>query len=338
MPNDPPNAEFVPPTDGRVALPLAVNPYQPSAFTDEVITAELAAPKKWPAAKPRVWTVFVTIIVAFVAMIGVNIVGAVIVAVTMLAGGSSPQELQHELIELLTSPSGFIGIGLPTQLTLAAVAITAAWLSPHPLAQRLGFVRPRWSWWETLVVNVGTLVPFAIGISGAIALAEVLEPDPTAANLMKSMTPAWVVPYLLFISLAPGFSEEMLFRGYSQRRLIERWGGWTAVLVTSAIFAVIHIAPHTVVFAFPVGIWLGLMAWRSGSIWPGVIAHAAVNGLWNAYNISQQFGYLPEEPSWIFLGVLGAAGVLSFGWSLAIMFDKRFSTTGIPSKHALPVP
>jgi membrane protease YdiL (CAAX protease family) len=133
------------------------------------------------------------------------------------------------------------------------------------------------------------------------------------------MSVAWVAPYLLFISLAPGLSEEMLFRGYAQQRLIERWGGWTAILVTSMIFAIIHVDPHTVVFAFPVGIWLGLMAWRSGSVWPGVIAHAAINGLWNAYNIARQFDYLPEEPSWTALGVVGAIGTLAFAWSIAIM-------------------
>jgi membrane protease YdiL (CAAX protease family) len=180
-------------------------------------------------------------------------------------------------------------------------------------------VRPKWSWWETLIVNVGTLIPFAIGMSGAFALAQVLEPDPTAENLMQSMTPAWALPYLLFIALAPGFSEEVLFRGYAQRRLTERWGGWPAILITSAIFAIFHIAPHTVLFAFAVGIWLGLMAWRSGSVLPGMIAHAAINGLWNAYNIAQQFEYLPDEPSWVFLGALGIVGTAAFAWSIVIL-------------------
>ena len=301
-------------------------------------------PRNWfpPAARPGlgpgVWTVFATIIVAFVAMIAVNIVGGVILAVAMLASGNSPQELQAQLIELLTSPPGFIGIGLPTQMTLAAVALAAAWLAPQPLAQRLGFVPPRWAWWETLVVNVGTLVPFAIGMTGAVLLANVLAPDPTAANLMKNMTPAWIVPYLLFISLAPGFSEEMLFRGYSQRRLIERWGGWTAVLVTSAIFAIIHIAPHTVVFAFPVGIWLGLMAWKSGSIWPGVIAHAAVNGLWNVYNIAQKYHFISNEPSWIFLGACPRLASWRLPGRSAIMFGRQIDATDIPSKPVLPAP
>jgi membrane protease YdiL (CAAX protease family) len=315
-----------------------LNPYQPGLGFPEIIRAELAPTWDAPAARPRVWTVFAAIAAAFTLMIAVNVFGVVALVVVLVVGGRSPAELQEPLLELITSPPGFIGIGLPTQMSLVAVALAAAWLSPQPMSRRLGFVRPRWPWWQTLVVNLGTLVPFAIGMCAAVALAKVLEPDPTAANLMKTMTPAWIVPYLLFISLAPGFSEEMLFRGYVQRRLIERWGGWTAVLVTSAIFAAIHIAPHTVVFAFPVGIWLGLMAWRSGSIWPGVIAHAAVNGLWNAYNIAEQFGFISEQPSWVFLGTLGAVGVVAFGWSLRIMFAQPLQTTDTPASLAVPAP
>lgn len=310
-----------------VPLPPSLNPYHPGLAQPAAIVAELAEmPAKW-SPPPRVWTVFATIVAAFVGTIVVSIVAIVVLVVVLLVGGTPAGDLQRELMDHLMSPPGFIAVGLPTQMTLAAAALAAAWLSPRPLAQRLGFVRAQWPWWETIVVNVGTLVPFAIGMAGAVALAEVLEPDPTAAKLMESMSPTWIVPYLLFISLAPGFSEEMLFRGYAQRRLIERWGGWTAVLVTSTIFAAIHLAPHTVVFAFPVGIWLGLMAWKSGSIWPGVIAHAAVNGLWNAYNLARQFEILPEEHSPVLVGVLGVVGVIAFVWSLAILFRRREAIT-----------
>jgi uncharacterized protein len=324
-------------TDPAPAQPPP-NPYEASVVASEIIAAEVAAYFEPPFVRPRVWTVFVTIAAAFVAMIAVSLVGCVGFAIVLVAGGTPPADLQKPLIELLTAPPAFIGLGLVTQLSLAATAFAAAWLSPQPLASRLGFVRPKWAWWETLVVNVGTIVPLAIGVAGALWLAEFLAPDPTAANLMKNMTPAWIVPYLLFISLAPGFSEEMLFRGYSQRRLIERWGGWPAILVTSAIFAIIHIAPHTVVFAFPIGIWLGLMAWKSGSTWPGIIAHAAVNGLWNIYSIAQQYRIISDEPSWIFLGALGTVGALAFAWSLVIMFAKQTDTTDIPSKAVLQAP
>jgi membrane protease YdiL (CAAX protease family) len=314
-----------------------LNPYESALATPEIITAEFAVAAP-PWQRPRVWTAFTAIATAFAAMIVANIVAVIVLVVVLIVGGKSPAELQQPLLDIVMSPRGFILVGLPTQRSLAAVALAAAWLSPQPLALRLGFVRPTWPWWKVLVVIVGTLVPFAIGMGGAVALAEVLEPDPTAEMLMKTMTPAWIVPYLLFISLAPGFAEEMLFRGYVQRRLIERWGGWTAVLVTSAIFAVIHIAPHTVVFAFPVGIWLGLMAWKSGSIWPGVIAHAAVNGLWNVFNIGQQFEVIPEEPSWVFLATLGAVGVVAFAWSLVIMRQSTPAEPDGPEVHPTDSP
>src|SRR5262249_25061281 len=124
----------------------------------------------------------------------------------------------------------------------------------------------------------------------------VVPPDPTAELLYKNMTPEWAVPFVLFIALAPGFGEELFFRGYVQRRLLRRWSPAWAVLVTSGVFAVMHLMRHTVVFAFAVGLWLGVVAWRTNSIWPGAVCHAFINGGWNVLNIGEKLGYWPEEP------------------------------------------
>jgi membrane protease YdiL (CAAX protease family) len=55
--------------------------------------------------------------------------------------------------------------------------------------------------------------------------------------------------------------------------------------VTALLFAVAHLNVIQAVFALPLGIWLGIMAWRTGSIWPGVLCHAVVNAVWNLVNI-----------------------------------------------------
>ena len=101
-----------------------------------------------------------------------------------------------------------------------------------------------------------------------------------------------------------------------QRRLVERWSAAVGILITSLAFAIFHIQPHTVLFAFPLGIWLGMMAVKSGSIWPGIICHATVNGLWNIFQIGSQFGYFPEEPPLAVLIGVGTVGLVAFFWSL----------------------
>jgi membrane protease YdiL (CAAX protease family) len=301
-----------------------VNPYQVTPAAPEPFPADAPLLAEFASqSKPRVWTVFVALAVAFVAVIGTQIVAVVgIVAWYFLQGGGSDR-LESELLDLVGQPAVFMGLGLLGQITIAAVALSAAWLSPVPLARRLGFVRPAWTFWQTLVALVGMLVPFAVGMACAYGLAEVIPPDPSVEKLYENMTPTMALPFILFIAIAPGFSEEMLFRGYFQQRLTERWPAGVSILIASFLFALFHIQPHAVVFAFPLGIWLGMMAWSSRSIWPGVIAHATVNGLWNVFQIGARFEYFPEEPPQAVLIGLGIVGIVTFAWSLRIMFASK---------------
>jgi uncharacterized protein len=87
------------------------------------------------------------------------------------------------------------------------------------------------------------------------------------------------------------FSEEALFRGLVLTELAERWGFWRANVVSALLFVSMH-WPHRVwrnglglgVVAdapalFAIAIALGFVAWRTRSIWPAVILHAANNTL-----------------------------------------------------------
>jgi len=130
-----------------------------------------------------------------------------------------------------------------------------------------------------------------------VALAQVIKPDPSVPHLYEQMTWEWAVPFVLFIALVPGFVEETLFRGYIQRRLLKRWSPAVAILVTTVLFAIMHIMPHAVVNAFVIGLWLGVLAWRTGSVWPGIVSHAFINGSWNIWQIGKVLGYFPPIPS-----------------------------------------
>jgi membrane protease YdiL (CAAX protease family) len=209
-----------------------------------------------------------------------------------------------------------------SQLAIVAVAIGAAWLSPQPVRQRLGLVRPSLSHGTIAMTVVGSLVPLAIGVGLALWLKEYMEPDPSIKNLYEKMTPATAVPFILFIALAPGFCEEILFRGYVQRRFLERWSAWVALLVTSVNIAIFHVMPHAILAAFPLGLWFGVLAWRSGSIWPGILCHAAVNGAWNVRNVGMKLGFFPEEMSAVVLIALLSVGALAFGWSVWAMIGR----------------
>ena len=90
-------------------------------------------------------------------------------------------------------------------------------------------------------------------------------------------------PAALFVvaALVAPLLEEFFFRGWLQG-LLERRAGlpvpWGAVLVTAAVFALLHgVAPFGLVPRFALAVALGYAAWATGSIWPSVALHAAYN-------------------------------------------------------------
>jgi membrane protease YdiL (CAAX protease family) len=311
-----------------------LNPY---STPESLMPAERAELPAGLLRRQRVWTVFVAIVLALVLVFAGQIAAILGVVAWLLSDGVGVDELEATIFRLIATPGVFIGLGLLSQFAIGGTALLGGWLSPVPWKLRLGLVTPRSSLPEVFLLTAGSLVPFAVGMGLAFGLAEVIDPDPTTEALYENLTPAWALPFVLFIALAPGLCEELLFRGYCQRRFLERWHPAVAILVSSLIFALFHVDPHTVVFAFPLGIWIGLMAWHSGSIWPGVLCHAAINGLWNIYQLSVRFGYLSEEPAVWLVALVCLAGLAAFIGSIVVLRRPPAPTDTLASP-ALPTP
>ncbi len=72
---------------------------------------------------------------------------------------------------------------------------------------------------------------------------------------MKSLKIICAVAGLIVaFAVAPALGEELVFRGVIGRGLIARWGLPAGVLITSVMFAAIHVHPAHVVGVIPVGI------------------------------------------------------------------------------------
>ena len=117
---------------------------------------------------------------------------------------------------------------------------------------------------------------------------------------------------MLAIGVAAGVVEEPVFRGVALRGLGSVLGKWGAVLLSGVVFSLIHMEGVGFVVRFLVGVVLGLMAWRCGSVLPGVFAHAAFNSssLLTSFLLAR---LLPGWEGFTFPGV-GAevSGVLTF--------------------------
>ena len=86
--------------------------------------------------------------------------------------------------------------------------------------------------------------------------------------------------YLIIGLLAP-LSEEIVMRGAILRELLRssRLTPWGSITLSAVFFALIHMNPVQMPHAFLIGLLLGWMYWRTGSILPGVAYHWANNSV-----------------------------------------------------------
>ena len=80
----------------------------------------------------------------------------------------------------------------------------------------------------------------------------------------------------LALALAPAFCEELLFRGALLSAIRSRP---LAILVAAVAFGAFHASPYKFAPAALLGLLLGVVRLRAGSLWAAVAFHAANNTL-----------------------------------------------------------
>lgn len=97
------------------------------------------------------------------------------------------------------------------------------------------------------------------------------------SQIFHNLNGAELVVVVLGLGFAAPFGEEFFFRGVIQHALGLKLPTPTAIVITALIFSAFHLDPVGFLARFELGVVFGLLAWRSGSIWPGLAAHAANN-------------------------------------------------------------
>ena len=96
---------------------------------------------------------------------------------------------------------------------------------------------------------------------------------------------ALILTFISICILTP-ISEELLFRGYILDALNRLHGKWPAIIISSIIFGMVHFDPFTMGMATIGGVIYGWIRMRTGSLVPGIVAHA----MWNT--MALMFAYL----------------------------------------------
>ena len=184
-----------------------------------------------------------------------------------------------------------------------------------------------WPWIFELVI-----VAQSLGIRG-IDLSKIENVESLLAGWKE--VPLWQV--VICLGVVPGVCEECFFRGYLFNGLKQHLNATWTIVVSAVAFGLFHVvlaggaAPERLLPSTLMGLLLGWMAYRSGSIVPSILLHAIHNSTllivvqsrdllaeWNIGQVEQV--HLP----WPWLAA--SAVVLGAGFLVAILALKSVHT------------
>jgi len=123
-------------------------------------------------------------------------------------------------------------------------------------------------------------IPAAVIVSLLSQLVNMVFPFPSEyleqlGKLFQMKMPLW--QQFLIIAVAPGICEELLFRGFMPR-FFEGSSQKAVIVITALLFAAFHLDPFRFLPVFFLGLLLGYLTLRSGSIYNSMLSHTLNNG------------------------------------------------------------
>jgi sodium transport system permease protein len=253
-------------------------------------------------AKPD--AIFLTLVSsAAYAMLAIQFAGAVFQRETVLLGGGSFKSLlKVERGRRATPTPGLALLAFALMLVAGfygSLALRKAGLTTMMLAVQLGFILAPaialtalhgFSWRETFALRApsiravaGSLLAGASAWAVASVSIRLLPPPESFVEAMKKVlllddpsVPLWLV--WTVIALAPAICEELFFRGFVLGGLRE-WGVPKALGVSAVLFGLAHASIYRFLPTVLLGLLIGYTVWKTGSIFCGMIIHAANNGI-----------------------------------------------------------
>jgi len=185
---------------------------------------------------------------------------------------------------------------------LGPPVVLAFLLTSDPLGT-LRLRRPR-------LADLGLAAGLAIGLNPIVRElgfhVEKLFPASTAireqlAEMAKEV-PSLGVAVLVF-ALLPAITEELAFRGYILSGLGRSYPKGTAIVLSALLFGILHVLLSLFQQLFGatlLGLVIGLIAVRTGSLWPGVLFHFINNSLGLLTVEGAKHPKLATLSSWLF--------------------------------------
>jgi membrane protease YdiL (CAAX protease family) len=183
-------------------------------------------------------------------------------------------------------PSVWVILPMPGALWLFWKFFSGAWGTGSGAATRRVYFRPtilKPSVWKPGIIGA---ILFVVIVQASFVITFRIIEFPaakfTADYKILDSFPLWAAWVLIIMSsVVAGICEEAGFRGYMQFPLEKKYGPVAAIILTSIVFTCIHFG-HT--WAWPIlphiffaSVLLGILAYKCGSLIPGIIGHSILD-------------------------------------------------------------
>lgn len=265
------------------------------------------------------------------------------VAISVL-GRLAPEDIRLPLIIMsIVTVLFFVGVPLLFawhQRVRLTTGFALQWPRVLPLAAAIIVGLTAWPIALIFITLTHQLITWLGGAESGAAWQEQL------VGWSKSYVERWrqlpIGVILLTHAIVPAFAEEWFFRGFLLRSLLRRFKTAAApILISGLIFGAFHLLSESVISLdrfIPttlMGMLLGLICWRTGSLLPGILVHvlnnATVVSLAYFQEDLQQLSWFPfrgDELPWVWVLFLLTLSAAAFA---GIWFSAR------PNPHPLAI-
>lgn len=204
-----------------------------------------------------------------------------VLAIDLLGGGAVRSLAHSHLGQTQWSLALAATFGMLYAIEIGIVAVVAR-SRGTTLAKTVALHVPAKPWaWVSTAVATGLGLRIVAAVYSAIMLALGLrvqgwDVDPT--RFFPSTVIGSVV-LVLIVAVGAPFAEEIVFRGVVLPSTSEKWGVAWGTVITSAVFASLHLSIFAFIPIFIVAWALARLRVRSGSLWPSVVCHATFNAV-----------------------------------------------------------
>jgi membrane protease YdiL (CAAX protease family) len=151
----------------------------------------------------------------------------------------------------------------------------------------LGLIQPSW---KALMLGVAATVPLI-----PLVLWLSRSSWPPFRRLMHEVERTLVPLFskcttfdFAVIAILAGLGEEILFRGLIQTGMAGPLGTWTALVITSVLFGLLHFVTHTyAIIAALFGVYLGWLYVATGDLFVAVVTHSVYDFVALKYFIAE---------------------------------------------------